>query len=129
MVASRIESTSWLSVERLSDTQESRHALYLISYDLHQQRFYEPVWDQLRGWEGVHLLESLWVVETSQSAKAIRDAPKDRMDRDDSLVVIQLSPDADWASVRAEPAGVALLERHLSPGLSLTLLGDIGRAL
>ena len=35
-------------------------AHFIVSYDLHNQRNYKPVWDRLESWGAVRLLESLW---------------------------------------------------------------------
>lgn len=43
-------------------------AHYIISYDLHKQRTYEPVWKALESWGAVRLLESLWVVTLNNGA-------------------------------------------------------------
>lgn len=88
-------------------------AHYVISYDLHNQRTYQPVWNLLNRWGAVRLLESLWVVTSEAQAGALRDALVQVIDNDDSVAVIELTPGAHWASVRAQQAGVDWLTRNI----------------
>lgn len=88
-------------------------ACYIISYDLHNQRNYEPVWDLLKHWGAVRLLESLWVLTTNSTAIALRDALKGVMDSDDSCAVVELKPGSHWACQRARDAGVAWLRQNI----------------
>jgi hypothetical protein len=36
-------------------------ARYIVGYDLHYDRNYQPIWDLLKGWGGTRLVEALWV--------------------------------------------------------------------
>jgi hypothetical protein len=40
----------------------------------------------------------LWILKSTLSAGAIRDALKKVIDSDDALSVIQIAPGADWAN-------------------------------
>lgn len=86
--------------------------LYVISYDLRKQRNYEPLWKQLRDWQCVKLLESVWVGELRGPAPTIRDLLKAMMDADDGLAVLELGPSFDWATIRVIPAGEAWLQKR-----------------
>jgi hypothetical protein len=48
-------------------------AHYIVSYDLHKERVYQPVWNKLEGWGATRLLESLWVLTSNLTASQIRD--------------------------------------------------------
>lgn len=87
---------------------------FIISYDLHRQRTYEPVWEMLEGWGAVRLLESLWVVTTSKGgAGEIRTALQAVIDNDDSLTVIELKAGSQWSAIRAKLAGTAWLSANI----------------
>jgi hypothetical protein len=88
-------------------------AHYIISYDLHKQRTYEPVWRLLEGWGAVRLLESLWVVTLSSTVGAVRQAVTNAADSDDAVAVIELKAGSEWASLRAKQAGVDWLTSNI----------------
>jgi hypothetical protein len=86
---------------------------FIVSYDLHQQRHYPPVWNLLEAMGAVRLLESLWVVSTNLTAMQIRDALQQVIDNDDSTAVIELKPGSWWANRLAKPQGVQWLQRKI----------------
>lgn len=88
-------------------------AHYLISYDLHNQRHYQPVWDWLNQVGGTRLLESLWVATLNLSAVQIRDALEQRVDQDDSIVVIELKAGSYWATRLAKTLGMQWLQKNI----------------
>ena len=88
-------------------------AHFIISYDLHKQRNYQPVWDLLESWGAVRLLESLWVVTLPNKASHIRDAVKDAADDDDSVAVVELKAGSGWAASKAKKEGVAWLRQNI----------------
>lgn len=88
-------------------------AFYVASYDLHNQRHYQPVWDQLNEWGAVRLLESLWLINSTLSASDIRTTLKSKADSDDSIAVIELKPASLWACDKAKLEGVAWLRKHI----------------
>ena len=88
-------------------------ALFAVSYDLHNQRTYPPVWQKLEGWNAVRLLESLWLVTLNATAAQVRDALTTATDKDDSIAVIELEAESDWACLRARDTGVAWLKKHM----------------
>ena len=89
-------------------------ASYLVSYDLHNQRHYQPVWSAIEKMGGTRLLESLWVVNTSYTAAQVRDIVAAAADSDDSVAVIELKPGSYWATTRAKKAGVDRLKQYIS---------------
>jgi hypothetical protein len=89
-------------------------AHYIISYDLHNQRHYQPVWDKLGGCGAVRLLESLWVVALNDSASAIRDALEAVADGDDSIAVIELKAGSNWSTRNARKGGIEWLKAKIA---------------
>jgi hypothetical protein len=87
---------------------------YIVSYDLHNERNYQPVWDYLKAIGATRLLESLWVVSHTATAAQIRDGLKLKMDADDSCAVIELKAGSFWASQKAKVAGVEWLQQNIS---------------
>jgi flagellar biosynthesis/type III secretory pathway ATPase len=88
-------------------------AHFAIGYDLHNQRTYPPVWNLLKSWGAVRLLESFWLATLNSTAAQVRDALQRVVDTDDSVAVIELKTGSDWACVRAKPEGVEWLRRNL----------------
>lgn len=89
-------------------------AHYVVSYDLHNQRYYQPVWDAIEKMGGVRLLESFWLVTSNLSAAQVRDAIVAAADSDDSVAVIQLQPGSNWGTIRARQSGVNWLKQNIS---------------
>lgn len=73
-------------------------ASYLLTYDLRKARDYEALYEQLKEWDAVALLESVWLFDYVGSSGTIRDHLKTLMDGDDGLAVIQLVPPFGWAT-------------------------------
>ena len=88
-------------------------AHYIVSYDLHNQRHYQPVWDELEEMGATRLLESLWVLTSPLSASAIRDKLKNAADSDDSVAVVELKAGSYWACSKAKDAGVSWLRQNI----------------
>jgi hypothetical protein len=86
---------------------------FVVSYDLHYQRHYQPVWDLLESWGAIRLLESLWVVTRNSQPGTLREALKAVMDGDDSVAVIELGTGSQWATQNARQAGVQWLSRNI----------------
>lgn len=79
-------------------------ALYLISYDLHKARNYDPLIAQLRKWGAIRPLLSVWLVSLNGSAKAVRETLQAHVDGDDSIVVVELKQGSDWSTFNAAAA-------------------------
>jgi hypothetical protein len=86
---------------------------YLISYDLHNQRHYDPVWELLGSWGAVRLLESLWLVTRNETIGATRESLSGAMDEDDAVIVIELKSGSQWASRNARSPGTDWLTAKL----------------
>ena len=88
-------------------------ALFLITYDLRKQRNYDALLKQLRDWKCVRPALSVWLGVLRGPAKMIRDLLTPLIDSDDGLVVIELKPGSDWATLRALPGGPEWLRKYL----------------
>lgn len=89
-------------------------AHFLVSYDLHKRREYQPLWRQLNTWGAKKILESLWGVDLTGTAQQVRDILVKLLDDDDSVVVIELPRGIGWATTHAKPEGTGWL-RSVSP--------------
>jgi hypothetical protein len=81
--------------------------LYLISFDLHDSRVYQPLWDKLKALAASRLLESLWLVSSSAPAPEILDEIAAVAHPDDCFAVIEMQPGSNWATMRAKTDAMA----------------------
>lgn len=59
-------------------------ALYFLSYDLRNKRDYQPLYDELKKFNAVRMLESCWCFKRiNTNAKGLRDYFKKFVDGDD----------------------------------------------
>ena len=88
-------------------------ACKLISYDLDKpNRNYEDLCKAIKdigAWW--HCVESVWIVDTSQSASSIRDTLKEHPDSGDKLVVLTLT--SGWATKNLSEKCNDWLRNHL----------------
>lgn len=87
--------------------------LYAVSYDLHNKRDYQPIWDGLKEVGGRKLLETLWLIDVDDGASAVKDWVKMLIDAGDSVAVVELQSEADWATYKALPGGNEWLHANL----------------
>lgn len=87
-------------------------SVFLISYDLRSPgRDYKNLYDGIRRLgKSVRTLESVWVVHSSSSVTAVRDALARHMDKNDGLLVVQTARNAAWRSVDHAVALKEMLE-------------------
>jgi hypothetical protein len=88
-------------------------AHYLVTYDLHNERNYPPVWAALERLGAVKALESVWLLTSTSGAGDLREALKAAADGDDSILVIELKAGSNWSGARILPAGLDWLERNI----------------
>ena len=70
---------------------------YQISYDLRKSRDYASLYERIKQYGTyAHVLESSWVIVTTQSAAQVCDDLAQAMDGDDGLLVTHLSGEAAW---------------------------------
>jgi hypothetical protein len=89
-------------------------AKYLISYDYHKIKNYQPLYDQLTAWKAAKLLESVWLVNLKGTATAVRNALQAVADADDSFAIIELQEGSDWATTKGvKKPGVEWLKKNI----------------
>lgn len=71
---------------------------YVVSYDLRKPgQNYQSIIDKLKGYAGwCRLQQSVWIIQTTQSAVQVRDHLQPSLDVNDSLYVGKLSGEAAW---------------------------------
>lgn len=74
-------------------------ALYILSYDLRRNRDYSKLKKELKDFNAVQVLESVWCFKrVGASSAGLRDHFKRFIDADDGLFVVEAS---GWASYKA----------------------------
>jgi hypothetical protein len=87
--------------------------LLLSSYDLHLPgRHYAELHEAYRKAGAVRLLESVWLSWTNQSAISLRDTIGTYLDGNDDVAVIEITPEAHWATLGCYKSGVSKLQRY-----------------
>lgn len=86
----------------------------LIGYDLNAQgQDYDQLIDRIKtlgAWW--HHLDSTWIVQTNMSATSVRDALKPLLDKNDELLVVNITGDAAaWCGFNQ--SGSDWLKKHL----------------
>ena len=85
-------------------------AYFIISYDLHKVKHYQPVGDKMEEWGATRALESLWLAHLDGTAAQVRDVLKTLVDVDDSIVVVELQQGSGWGVTKAPQAATWLKE-------------------
>lgn len=79
-------------------------ALFLLSYDLRNQRDYQPLYDELAKFKAIRVLESNWCFKhISANAAQLRDHFSKFIDGDDGLFISQIAEVNDtyqWSAQR-----------------------------
>jgi CRISPR/Cas system-associated endoribonuclease Cas2 len=89
--------------------------LYVITYDVRAKNHeYQSLYDQLNEWGAAHLQNSVWLADMNGTAAAVRDALQRHMHPDDTVCVIQMFPNSDWATRHARKTGIDWLKSHTS---------------
>jgi hypothetical protein len=69
-----------------------------VNYDLRKPgRDYERLYEYLWSYEACRPLQSLWLIKTNKSVSTVRDELKRYVDRNDEVLVIDVTGDP-WAS-------------------------------
>lgn len=75
-------------------------ALYFLTYDLRKQKNYQVLYDELKKFNAVRILESTWCFKRiNTNSEGLRDYFKNYIDSDDGIIVSEIS---DWASSRTD---------------------------
>ncbi len=87
-------------------------AVYLITYELHHDKDYGKIHEAIESLGGcMHCLRSIWLVNTSFSIPEIREILKDKIDADDSLLI--LKPSREWDGFNLPIPCKTWLKNHL----------------
>jgi len=90
-------------------------ALYVIGYDVHNQRNKSSIAGTLRKLGAVCPLESFWLLNSGNTTAQLRDELQTSIEYNDSLVIVELKAGAHWASRNAGEVGLDWMKRNLSP--------------
>lgn len=75
-------------------------SLYFLTYDLRKSRNYQTLYDELKDFGAVRILESTWCFNrVNTSATGLRDYFRKSIDSDDGIIVSEVS---DWASYKTD---------------------------
>ena len=89
-------------------------ACYIVGYDLHYDRNYQPIWDLLKGWRATRLVEALWVVASDLTAQQIQQALYQATGQRDSVAVVELEAGSNWSTVGVPDAGNDWLRKNIA---------------
>lgn len=73
---------------------------FLISYDLIANKDYAELYEAIKSYSSfAHILESVWIIKSTDSAVNIRDNLKSYIDSDDKLFVAKLDGESAWINL------------------------------
>jgi hypothetical protein len=76
---------------------------YIISYDLIADKDYNSLYKAIRDYGSfAHILESVWIINSSSSSTDIRDNLKSYIDNNDKLFVAKLDGESAWWNLSKE---------------------------
>lgn len=76
---------------------------FLVSYDLISDKNYSKLYEAIRNYGSyAHILESVWIINSSSSSVEIRDNLKHYLDSDDKLFVAKLTGESAWKNLSNE---------------------------
>lgn len=87
---------------------------YLITYDNSYPRDYGALYKLMADIGAVRLAQSVWLLTTAATAKAIRDAISATLQSDDRVAVVQLQSGGHWAARNVSFAAGDWLSGHIS---------------
>ncbi|OLP00205.1 hypothetical protein BVU76_21695 [Mycolicibacterium porcinum] len=87
-------------------------AHFVVTYDLSTPgRDYNRLFTYLKRFSHAKPVESVWVIETSKSAAALRDEMKMYVDSNDKIFIIKAST-ANWATSNVPKSATDWLYQH-----------------
>lgn len=87
-------------------------AVFMLSYDLRQPgRNYQALHNELKRLDSVRILESVWLLDVPQTASQLRDAVASYLDRNDGVLVVEITSSAMWAYINPIGSSGAWLQR------------------
>lgn len=85
-------------------------ALFIINYDLRNNRDYQKLYDEMDRLDGFKVLESVYLADLSNTATEVRDHLQSFIDGDDGLLVIEFSKKP--AAFKCKPGTKKWLDDH-----------------
>jgi CRISPR/Cas system-associated endoribonuclease Cas2 len=74
--------------------------LFFVAYDLDKPgQNYQNLWDELESLGAQRLQDSVWGLQSSKTAVALRDTLKGHIDSNDRLLVVENGGWASWNSM------------------------------
>jgi hypothetical protein len=86
-------------------------ANYMISYDAPALTDYQPFYEAISEHNAAHLLESVWVINTTSSAAEVRDWTSNLLGSAAKIAVIELN--IDWATRKVDKEATDWLKSNL----------------
>lgn len=87
---------------------------YVITYDVRSSNHdYSKLYAMLNSWKAAHLQNSVWLAELVGPAVTIRELIKSTLHKDDTVAVIQIFGNSDWAVLNARQTGVDWLNAKI----------------
>lgn len=71
--------------------------VFLITYDAHEERNYDDLYDAFAEHDVGSILESVWLGELNNTAQEVREWVRNLLDDDDSILVIEMKPKHRYA--------------------------------
>jgi hypothetical protein len=110
--------SQFFAIRKACPEMEAYMPKYVAAYDYHKHRDYKKLYDLMEQLGGVRILESMWLVAVNATAPELRDALVSLGDGDESFVVLELVPDADWATVFVPRIANQWLSKNVAEGVS-----------
>jgi CRISPR-associated endonuclease Cas2 len=87
--------------------------LCVITYDVRAKNHeYESLYEQLNEWGAAHLQNSVWLADMNGTTAELRDELRRHLHPDDTVCVIQIFSNSDWATWTARKTGTDWLKSH-----------------
>ena len=78
-------------------------ASFLISYDLIADKDYSKLYEAIRNYGSfAHILESVWIIKSTESSTNIRDNLMSYIDSNDKLFIAKLTGESAWVNLSSE---------------------------
>ncbi|ACT58031.1 hypothetical protein [Hirschia baltica] len=90
-------------------------AVFLISYDLHNDRNYDALYEAFDEQNVGRILESTWLGELHASTREVREWVQSLLDEDDTILVIKMKPKHGWAGTQLVEGASSWIRSLLNP--------------
>jgi hypothetical protein len=88
--------------------------VFIVSYDLNiPGQDYPPLIAELRRVGGAKLLKSAWIINVNQTASEVLSAVKTYVDSNDSVIVFEITYEADWAVRNVSVGAFSFLRKYI----------------